>query len=174
MQFYVIQVKTRGEEKYKQRAESVLKGIEARLLWPRRNLRIRRRGQWIDTVAPIFPSYVFLETEEVTPYLYNSFRKIPGFYRFLQSNKNITPLSNEDKEILMHFLGFGEVVDKSFVIFDENKKIKVVSGPLTTLEGLIVKVDRRKGRAKVKLDFYKNSYLIDFGFEALDNIEEYS
>jgi len=88
------------------------------------------------------------------------------------SNDNIVPLSKEDKELLNHFLSFGEIVDKSLVTFDRNNRIKVVSGPLQGLDGLIVKVDRRKKRAKVKLDLYKNSFIIDFGFEALDNVSE--
>ncbi len=44
-----------------------------------------------------------------------------------------------------------------------------MSGPLKELEGKIVKVDRRKGRAKVKLDMFEHAFLIDFGFEALEN-----
>jgi transcriptional antiterminator NusG len=32
------------------------------------------------------------------------------------------------------------------------------------MEGNIIKVDRRKGRAKVKLELYKDSFTVDFGF----------
>jgi transcriptional antiterminator NusG len=172
MNYYVIQVKTRGEKEYLGRAEKRFQNNDVRLLWPRRNLRIRRRGKWQDTVAPIFPSYLFVEAEEVTPAMYEIFRKIPGFYHFLPNNRNITPLSEGDRTILMHFLSFGEIVDKSVVMFDRDKRIRVVSGPLKGMEGRIVKVDRRKQRARVKLDMYENSFLIDFGFEALDNIGE--
>jgi transcriptional antiterminator NusG len=172
MNYYVIQVKTRGEKEYLDRAQKRFQNGEVRLLWPRRNLRIRRRGEWLDTVSPIFPSYLFLEAEEVTPEMYEIFRKIPGFYHFLPNNRNITPLSENDRTILMHFLSFGEIVDKSVVMFDRDKRIRVISGPLKGMEGRIVKVDRRKQRARVKLDMYENSFLIDFGFEALDNIGE--
>jgi transcriptional antiterminator NusG len=172
MNYYVIQVKTRGEEEYLRRAERLLGENEALLVWPRRNLRIRRRGEWRDVVAPIFPSYLFLETEEVTPSLYERFRRIPGFFRFLMNNDNIVPMSSEDRALLTHFLSFGEIVDKSVVYFDENNRIRVVSGPLQGLEGRIVKVDRRKGRAKVRLDMYSDSFLLDLGFEALDNVSE--
>jgi transcriptional antiterminator NusG len=170
MNYYVIQVKTRGEEEYLGLAEKLFQNSGVRLLWPRRNLRIRTRGKWKDTVAPIFPSYLFVEAEEVTPSMYEVFRKIPGFYHFLPNNKNITPMREDDKTILMHFLSFGDVVDKSVVMFDRDKRIRVLSGPLKGMEGRIVKVDRRKQRARVKLDMYENSFLIDFGFEALDNI----
>jgi transcriptional antiterminator NusG len=94
--------------------------------------------------------------------------RIPGFFRFLNSNENIVPLSRKDRDLLLYLLSFGQIVNKSVVYFDKNNRIRVVSGPLKQLEGQIIKVDRRKGRAKVRLDMFKNSFLIDFGFEALE------
>jgi transcriptional antiterminator NusG len=168
MPYYVLQVKTRGEDEYLKRAGGMFDNGEGRLVWPRRSLRIRRKGNFKDELAPIFPGYLFLETVEVTREMFMKMRRIPGFFRFLQSNDHIVPLSSGDRELLMHFLSFGEVVDKSEVLFDENNRIKVLSGPLLGLEGSIVKVDRRKGRAKVKLDMFKNAFLVDFGFEAIE------
>jgi transcriptional antiterminator NusG len=43
----------------------------------------------------------------------------------------------------------------------------VISGPLSGLEGRIIKADKRKGRAKVKLDLYGDSFCIDLAFEVL-------
>jgi len=40
---------------------------------------------------------------------------------------------------------------------------------LKDLEGRIVRVDRRKGRARVRLELYADSFEVDFGFEALDS-----
>ena len=36
----------------------------------------------------------------------------------------------------------------------------------------IVRVDRRKGRARVRLELYENSFLIDFGFEAIESLSQ--
>ena len=73
----------------------------------------------------------------------------------------------------MHFsASFGEVLDKSKVQFDENKRIRVVHGALKGLEGKIVKVDRRKQRAKVSLSLYDSAFLIDFGFDLLESVHE--
>jgi transcriptional antiterminator NusG len=149
--------------------ESILNVEEARFIWLRRSLRIKKSGDWIETLAPIFPGYLFVKAKEISPELFLKIKPIPGFFRFLQSNENIEPLSEGDRELLLHFLSFGQVIEKSVVYFDEGKRIRVMSGPLKELEGRIVKVDRRKGRAKVKLDMFENSFLIDFGFEALEN-----
>ena len=169
MPYFVIHLKTRSEDEFIARAESMLDDGEARFIWLRRSLRIRKRGEWIETLAPIFPGYLFVEAQEISPELFMKVKRIPGFFRFLQNNENIEPLSEGDKKLISHFLSFGQVVDKSVVYFDAGNRIRVVSGPLKELEGKIIKVDRRKGRAKVKLDMFENSFLIDFGFEVLEN-----
>ena len=169
MPYFIIHVKTRSEKDFLERAESIFDDAEVRFIWLRRSLRIRRRGDWIETLAPIFPGYLFVEAQEISPELFLKIKPVPGFFRFLQSNENIEPLSEGDKKLLLHFLSFGQVVEKSTVYFDEGNRIRVMSGPLKELEGKIIKVDRRKGRAKVKLDMFENSFLIDFGFEALEN-----
>jgi transcriptional antiterminator NusG len=77
-------------------------------------------------------------------------------------------LPQQDAYILNRLLRYGHVVGKSVAEFDENNRIRILEGPLKGLEGLIVKVDRRKGRAKVKLDLYDEAHLVDFGFTSLE------
>jgi transcriptional antiterminator NusG len=168
MPFFALQVWTGNEARFVLLADRMLAGGDARLLWPRRSLRIRRAGVWRDSVAPIFPSYVFLQSSAVDPDLYAALKRTPGFVRFLPSNEALAPLEQKDQGLLSHFLSFGEIVQRSTAIFDENKRIRVISGPLKNLEGLIVRVDRRKGRARVRLEMYEDSFEVDFGFEALD------
>ncbi len=169
MPFFALQVWTGNEERYLALVERTLAGTGARLLWPRRSLRIRRAGIWRDSVSPIFPSYVFLQSAAIDPDLYGALKRTPGFVRFLPSNETRAPLEQKDQALLSHFLSFGEVVEKSAAYFDENRRIRVISGPLKNLEGMIVRVDRRKGRARVRLELYEDSFEVDFGFEALDS-----
>ena len=168
MLYFAIHLRTRLENEYITIANSVLDNNEARLIWLRRSLKIKRKGKQFETLAPIFPGYLFVEAKEISPKLYMKLSGIKGFFRFLNSNENIVPLSQNDRKLLTYLLSFGQVVNKSIVYFDKNNRIKVISGPLKQLEGQIIKVDRRKGRAKVQLDMFKNSFLIDFGFEALE------
>ena len=168
MPYFVIHLRARSEDEYITRVGSVLDEKEVHLIWLRRSLRIKRRGKQIETLAPIFPGYLFVESKEITPELFMKLSRIPGFLRFLSSNDNIVPLSREDRDLLTYFLSFGQIVKKSVVYFDTSNRIRVVSGPLKQLEGQIIKVDRRKGRAKVRLDMFRDSFLIDFGFEAIE------
>ena len=169
--YYVIQVKTRGEHKYLSIARQALEPLNIKLIWPRRSLRIRRRGRWRDVLAPIFPGYLFLEVEEINAELYWILKKPPGFFRFIKSNHDIQPLPEPDARILTSLTSFGEVVKQSLATFDEGGRIRIIEGPLMGFEGLIIKVDRRKGRAKVKLDLYEESYHVDFGFSAIEKTD---
>jgi len=171
MPFYAVQIWTGSEFRFLAAARRAA-GEDAALIWPRRSLRIRRAGIWRDSLAPVFPGYLFVQAPAIGNDLYASLRGAPGFLRFLPSNDNILALGLKDQQLLSHFLAFGEIVDKSIVTFDENRRIRVVSGPLKGLEGRIVRVDRRKGRARVKLELYENSFEIDFGFEALESALE--
>jgi|GEM_PF-88986 len=174
MKYFVIQVLTREEPKYLTLARNALRVDcpewfeEGRFLWPRRKLTVRRRGKTKEELAPIFPGYLFYEAEELPTEVYWTLKRTSGFIRFLKSNQNIEPLTGDDKGLLLHFLSYGEIVDKSTVSFDENNRIVVLDGPMKGLEGLIVKVNKRKKRAKVKLTLYEQSFLIDFGFEFLE------
>jgi len=168
MPFFAVQIWTGDESRFLSIATRRVPETDARFYWPRRSLRIRRGGAWKESLAPIFPGYMFIQAASITAELYAALRGAPGFLRFLLSNENIVALERADQELLTHFLGFGEIVDKSLVYFDETKRIRVVSGPLKGLEGKIVRVDRRKGRAKVRLEMYEDSFEIDFGFEFLE------
>ncbi len=179
MNYFVFQVLTGEEEKfihlaeYNFKAQHIPPDESGRVIWPQRKLSIKRRGREKEVLAPIFPGYLFFEQNELYTDSYWILRKTSGFVRFLKSNRNIQPIQGEDKELLLHFLSYGEIVEKSGVRFDENNRIRVLSGPMKGLEGKIIKVDRRKKRAKIKLSLYEESFKIDFGFEVLEKAEDY-
>jgi transcriptional antiterminator NusG len=170
MNYYALQVKTGGEEKFMRLFRAQNPEITLPLYFPQRSLDIRRGGKIIPSRLAIFPGYIFLELNEddtILNYQW-AFRRTKGFYRFLRSNDDIAPLQNRDLELVLHFIkNVGPLVGKSKVYFDENSRIVVISGPLSGLEGRIVKADKRKGRAKIKLDLYGDSFYIDLAFEVL-------
>jgi len=173
MNIFVIQVMTLGEEKFIALAKQALsrEGYPAeageQLLWPRRILEIRRAGRRFSRESALYPGYLFYRAEDLDPDFYHLIRRIPGFIRFLKDNHHIEPLSREDEELLRHFLSHGEVMGASRAYFDKDNRIRIVQGPLKGLEGRIIKVDKRKKRARVVLSLYKESYPIDLGFEII-------
>jgi transcriptional antiterminator NusG len=173
--YYALQVKTKGEEKFIRQAVSMYPEFGTGLSFPQRCLDIRKGGVTKPSRLAVFPGYVFLElgAEDDVKSCFWAFRKIEGFYRFLRSNRDITPLRNKDLEIVLHFIKkVGPVAGKSSVYFNEDSKIVVLYGPLMGLEGRIVKVDRRKKRAKISLDLYGDSFFIDLAFEVIEKAND--
>jgi len=169
--YYAVQVKTRGEEKYIRRFRILNPGCSIEIYFPKRTITVRRRGVMTQTTPAVFPGYLFLESDDQLLRSYQwQFRRTDGFYRFLKSNQDIRPLSGRDLETVLHFIKrAGPLAGLSQVYFDENSRIVVVEGPLAGLEGNIIKVDKRKRRAKIKLDLYDDSFTIDLGFELMEN-----
>ena len=176
MDYYALQVKSRGEEKFMRLFKAQNPDITLPLYFPQRCLDIRRGGTISPSRLAVFPGYVFLELGEddnILRYQW-AFRRTEGFYRFLRSNQDIAPLQRRDLELVLHFIkSVGPLAGKSKVYFDENSRIVVISGPLSGLEGRIIKVDKRKGRAKIKLDLYGDSFCIDLAFEVLVKARDY-
>ena len=173
MNYYAIQVKTRGEEKFMRLFKALYPDAPFYLHFPRRRIDIRRRGRLHQTTAAVFPGYIFVEAEgEDILAQHWAFRRTDGFYRFLKSNQDIRPLADRDLELVLHFIKkAGPVAGISRVFFNENSRIVVVGGPLMGLEGKIIKVDKRKKRAKVKLSLYDDSFAIDLAFEVMGALD---
>ena len=174
MNYYAIQVKTRCEEKFIALFKARNPDKTFPLYFPRRYLDIRKGGKMKSSTPAVFPGYIFTEAENNDEIHENQwhFRRTEGFLRFLKTNQEIIPLDNKDLELVLHFLkNPGEIAGRSKVFFNENSQIIVAEGPLSGLEGRIVKVDRRKRRAKIKLDLYNDSFTIDLAFEVISSMQ---
>jgi len=174
MNYYAIQVRTRSENKYIKLFKSRYHEINLPLYFPQREITISKKGKIKKALYAIFPGYIFIEAEYEEDILSNQFcfREIEGFFRFLKSNQDITPLSGHSLDIVLHFIKrTGQIAGSSKVYFDENSRIVVLEGPLKGLEGKIIKVDKRKGRAKISLDLYSDSFSIDLAFEVIETIK---
>ena len=175
MNYYAIQVKTRGEEKFMRLFKALHPETRFQMHFPRRRIDIRRRGKMQQTTAAVFPGYIFVEAEgEDIQTHQRAFRQTDGFYRFLLSNQNIRPLADRDLELVLHFVKkAGPIAGISRVYLNENSRIVVTEGPLMGLEGRIIKVDKRKKRAKVKLSLYDDSFAIDLAFEVMGALDRH-
>ena len=172
MFYYALQVATGKEKTF---AENAKKMLPAETFPPHdfifltRELTIRRQGKYLKELQPLFPSYLFLSCEEeISGDFVHAIQSLPDCYHFLTRDKKVRPLANKDLAILQHFLTLGATARASLVTFDENDRIVVFEGPLKGLEGNIIKVDRRKKRAKIRVDFDNSQLTIDLSFDVMD------
>ncbi|HNP92581.1 MAG TPA: transcription termination/antitermination NusG family protein [Rectinema sp.] len=168
MRFYAIQVITCKEEEWLERIQHQVPDIKFHKIM--KKMYIRKKGKARLDNSPVFPGYVFFEYDgdSLPLEIVYRLRHSKSFIRFLPNNEGPQPLNNRDSEIIRHFISFGSLIPPSLVRFDENQRIKVIEGPLQGIEGFIIKVNRRKRRAKVRLDIADSIILLDLAFEVME------
>jgi transcription termination/antitermination protein NusG len=169
MDYYAIQVWTGKENEFADRISADPR-MRSSVIVPKRSIIMRKAGKTRKIEKPLFAGYVFVATE--TPGLDSiqrwALRTTHYFLRTLPTNTDPMPVKEKDRRLIAHFMSFGKVADISKVQFDADDRIVVREGPLKGIEGMIVRVDKRKRRAKIRLDMCENSFLVDLGFEIID------
>lgn len=136
-----------------------------RVMVPKRRLKERRNGTWNSITKILFPGYVLLggSPEEISGC---DFKTVPKVIRPLRSGYDMVRIDQSEMRILSRLICNNEVIDFSSV-FVKDGKVRVTDGPLISMEGRIISVDRRKGRAKVSLDFLGDSRVVELGVNVL-------
>lgn len=162
--WYALFVETGQEDNVKERINYRLKD-RYKILVPKRKLRERKGCIWKDKVRLLFPGYVLLNGY-VGIEDYSLFKDIPGIYKLLKSGFDPLKIEPNEMEIINKLVCNNETIEISNILV-ENGKVLVVDGPLVNLEGQIVSIDRRKGRAKVRLDFLGEDRTVELGVNLL-------
>jgi transcription termination/antitermination protein NusG len=162
--WYALFVMTGEEENVKLRLKYRF-GDGMKVLVPRRRLRERKEGSWKDTVRTLFPGYVFVNGQiDIEKYMH--FKQVPGLIKLLADGYEPQMIHPGEMKVLGRLTGEGDIIGFSSVLV-ENQRVVVMNGPLTSLEGQIVSVNNRKGRAKVLLGFLGEQRTVELGVEIL-------
>ncbi len=169
MSWYAIFVETGFEEEVCLNIDKLkvlgIGEIQYNLLVPKRKIYERKRGIRRTVVKNMFPGYVLLETNKINEF-YIHVRSIPHIIKFLKSSYYFLEVSiNEITQIISMTDKKGFInISQALVI---NDKIHITEGPLLGREGIIKKIDKRKGRAKVEFIISNNALLIDLGIDII-------
>lgn len=162
--WYALFVETGQEDNVKERMNYRLNN-KLKLLVPKRKIRERKNGVCIEKIRVLFPGYVllngFIEVSD-----FEMFKNVPGLYKLLKSGYDPLKIDSYEMEVINKLVCNNEIIDTSNVLIEDGKVI-VVDGPLLSLEGQVVSIDRRKGRAKVRLDFLGEDRTVDLGINVL-------
>lgn len=182
--WYVIQVMSGREGQTVLLMERILSdGILESCFVPMRKMKKKYHGEWREITEKLFPGYVFLISGQPR-LLYDELKNIPALTKLLGScEEYFTPLSEGDVELLGRLR---EMQDKkqeqeierreskeskvpevgvSQVVVGEERKIRIVSGPLKNLKGQIRKINLHKRIAVVETEFMGNQTRIHLGIE---------
>lgn len=172
MSWHVIFVETGFEDEFCRYTDKVkdqrYAGINYNLLVPKRKIFERKQGMKREVIKTMFPGYVLLETESIHEFFFQS-KNSPYMIRFLRNDAYFQEVRKEEIERILMMVDCRGLIEisKAFV---ENDKVRITDGPLFGREGIIQRIDKRKGRAKVKFAINENVLLIDLGIEIMDRI----
>lgn len=157
--WYVIWTSTGSERKIKEAIE----GLVDRCFVPRKAISIKREGEWKIAEKPLFPGYLFVDTEDAVE-LSQKLRRIEGFTQILTTDKKFFPLYGNDANFVEKLYNGGGVFDISEG-YIEGDLVRVTAGPLFGLEGLIKKIDRHKRIACLEFDMFGRVVSTTVGLE---------
>ncbi|MGI6776587.1 MAG: antiterminator LoaP [Acetivibrionales bacterium] len=157
--WYALFVKTGEEDNVRDRLEYKLRGKGLRIVVPKRRIKEKKKGVWEHRLKSLFPGYILLNGQ-IGLEEYYLLKGVPGLLRILKDDYG--PLEIEEKEIsiIARLIRYDEIIGSSKVFID-NGKVVVVDGPLLGMEGHIQSIDKRKGRAKVRINFIGQPRLVD-------------
>jgi transcriptional antiterminator NusG len=150
---------TGKEDKLKGRLEYRLRDKNLRVVVPKRRLRERKNGVWEHKLRTLFPGYVLLNGY-LGPDEYYLLKDIPDLIRVLKDNCEPYIIDQSEIMIIGRLISDNGIIESSRIKLDGGKVV-VIDGPLLGMEGLIEKLDKRKGRAKLRINFMSESRLIE-------------
>ncbi len=176
--YYVIQVSSGTEsvtETYIRKYVS--KESYSEMFHPMRLVRKKIRGVWKDVHQKLLPGYIFVKTSNPEIF-FTELKKVPKMTKMLGADRDYFVALNDDEEKWLLWL-----LDKchgsetnpytdyevglSYVEFDENDRISIVSGPLLGFEGEIKRINKHKRLAEIETTFMGKVIRVSMGLELI-------
>ena len=151
---------------------------------PRRCLRRKLRGQWVDYQERLIPGYVFVQSGDIE-LLSRSLRDVPAYTRILgaeasEGETRFYPLNEDEAAWLRKLMGAGgeeemlDAVPLSQVGFDEKDRAVILSGPLRGMEGSVIKLNLHRRIAEVEVELMGRKTILHLGIDLLKSADKES
>lgn len=165
MMWYVIQTLTGKEKELVGMIDKMLGGkgynecfvIQRECVW-------RIEGAYRVHIEPLFPSYVFVDTEEAEEFFFQ-LKKIPRLTKLLGGDGIFWTVKKEEQELLKKLMGCDKeyIVRRSFVQVDSFGEIISAKGALQDYLEQIVKKRLRKRSVMIEIPFLGDTRRIQLG-----------
>ena len=165
--WYAVFVKTGEENKVKQRLDYRFKGNPA-VKVPKKIIKEWLEGNWYSRVMILVLGFIFIHVI-LDDSSYKKLRQVPGLYKLLCTDREPVRIPRKEIEVFSHLFDEEDVIQESD-IFMEGDRVTIINGPLTALEGKILKVDKRKKRARVLISFLGEERVIDLGINLIEAV----
>lgn len=157
--YYCIACKVSKETKVKNELENYLnKTFDTfklfQVLFPTKQYKIKKGKTFENVNKPLTPGYLFIKSEIELDIYSRDFRKIVDCYGLVESknsidnkSKNISyKLERNDYIYASWIFSHNGTITPSKITLEIGSKVNVISGPLATFNGEIIKVDKRNNK----------------------------
>jgi transcriptional antiterminator NusG len=165
--WYGLFVKCSDEDNVKKRLDYSFKE-DLRVFVPKREIIERKAGKLYRREKVLFPGYVFLNgalEQKHIEIMYN----VPNLYELLKEGGRPAVIPSEEIDVFKHLM-MDDIIGISDVVV-EGDQVIVVNGPLASLEGKILQIDKRRGRAKVAIEFLGQIKRVDLGIRLICKVD---
>ena len=139
-------------------------------------IELVRRKNSVDRIIekPLFPSYIFVESEDKHQDFQTKLRELKtrkkGIVKELNYKDEIPALYEEEKKYLKGLLDEKHTLKKS-VGFIENDHVIITEGPLKGYESHISKIDRHKRKAVLEVEMLHKKIDVTIPLEIIKRTE---
>ena len=151
-------------------AEQIERRLGLRAFSPKIIQRKWVKGTALEEIKTLLPGYVFVYADAPVEFPRTTLR-LEYVARVLGNEDENYVLSGGDRRFAMMLLNCGGVIG-ILKAFKEGERVRLAEGALGGVEGEIVKLDRRKGRAQIRYQFAGATYTAWVGYDLIENEEK--
>lgn len=168
-EWYALHVRTGKEEEIREYIELIFPDRDIHIFIPRRKIIERCKGKLHECIRALLPGYVLINTEIDTEFYYE-LKKVPNIIKLLRDEREPLPIKKEEMAVLLSLSRESDTIGISQV-YKSGNEIKVISGPLVGMEGIIESFNHRKRRMRVRLSISGDIKNVDLGAELVERKE---
>lgn len=167
MSWYALYTPGGKEDVVKQQLEEKISDFKFVIF--KRKLRERKSGQWHMVERKLFPGYIICEGD-MTEESWHRINNVEVNARVLRNEDTFLTLTPQEVDLLSTLDSEASGLMDISEAYYEGDQIVINNGPLMGQEARIVSVNKRKGRAKVKLSFCGSERIVELGVRLIEKV----
>lgn len=161
--WYVLNVRAGREQYIKEYIDYYLQ-LKINTVIFTREIVHKKGNKFYKTLNLLFPGYIFVYKEIHFLYNYLKKRLCTEYIRPVAFNEYPSKVNaNEMKLLLTNTNSFGTFLMSHGI--KKGKEIVIIDGPLKNIKGNILFINKRKRKAKVRIELFKCEMYISLGFD---------
>jgi transcription termination/antitermination protein NusG len=159
--WYVIHAQTRKESE----VETALQRQGLEIFLPQVTVSSRRQDRKVSLRVPLFPGYLFINALIDT----TVFHKVIKAHHVLRllGNGGPIPVSEAEVEAIKAIVS-GDRPYYPWTFLGKGKRVRVIDGPLTGVEGIILERREQKRRLVVSVELFRRSVAVELADDAVE------